>query len=222
MGSPIRLGQVSVPPGPSHHGVRRKGLCAARTELPTPRVGFPEVIADRAGRQIVAIASGGEARLSKRHGIAGRDIVLALVLHHAVADVRRVIGDRHSRCRHILRRATWIQRLPPSVGVPPFPLSGPKEPARVLSKHSRCPAQSFRRRTTGLVRTDQSSPQIPTSLSHTVYTTRSRRPEGSQRREDQRTPTERFRSSAKPSHASGSATAHRIAIGRNATPPNLA
>jgi hypothetical protein len=216
MGSPIRLGQVSVSPGPSHHEVRRKGLCAARTELPTPRVGFPEVIADRAGRQIVAIA------LSKRHGIAGRDIVLALVLHQAVADVGRVIGDRHSRCRHILRRATWIQGLPPSVGVPPFPLSGPKEPAGALSKHSRRPAHSFRRRTTGLVRTDQSSPQIPTSLSHTVYTTRSRRPEGSQRREDQRTPTERFRSSAKPSHASGSATAHRRAIGRKAAPSNLA
>ena len=31
-----------------------------------------------------------------------------------------------------------------------------------------------------------------------------------------------LRSSAKPSHASGSATAHRMAIGRNAAPPNLA
>ena len=39
--------------------------------------------------------------------------------------------------------------------------------------------------------------------------------------EDQGTPTQ-FRSSAKPSHASGSATAHRMAIGRKAAPANLA
>jgi hypothetical protein len=83
---------------------------------------------------------------------------------------RETQHPRRDQNPHLVRRATWIQGCRTPCGVPPIPLSGPKEPAknyesricihrrdRALSKHFRRQAQSFRRRSTWLVRTDQGS-----------------------------------------------------------------
>jgi hypothetical protein len=69
--------------------------------------------------------------MSKRRDIAGRAIVLALMLQRVIALVEGAIGP-HGRPpqriqivvphSHILCRATWIQEVPDAAGTRRFPL----------------------------------------------------------------------------------------------------